>query len=89
MVIRPDGAIQAQTEPQSAAWLKESVPLRTSITVAAHMGELPAQIVMVLTGVFLLVSLGRWSAVRQGRRKAHTLGRRGGRHDARRRQRSV
>ena len=25
--------------------------------MAAHMGELPAQIVMVLTGVFLLVSL--------------------------------
>lgn len=89
MVIRPDGAIQAQTEPQSASWLKESVPLRTSITVAAHMGELPAQIVMVLTGVFLLVSLGRWSAVRQGRRKAHTLGRRGAPQELRRPRKSA
>lgn len=63
MVIRPDGSIQAATAPQSAAWLVETVPLRTAITPAARMGEGPAKTVMVSTLVLLIASFGRWTAL--------------------------
>ncbi len=58
VVIRPDGSIQASTKPQTAAWLAESVPLRTSITPAARMGEIPADVVMIATVVLAIASLG-------------------------------
>lgn len=66
MVIRPDGSVQASTPPQSAAWMVETVPLRTSITPAAHMGEIPARTVMIAALVLLVASFGRWTAMPRG-----------------------
>lgn len=57
-IIRPDGSVQASTAPQTAAWLAESVPLRTSMTPAAKLGEAPTIFVMLATGVFTVLSLG-------------------------------
>lgn len=37
--IRPDGGVVAQTGRQVPAWLVEELPLRTSLTPAARMGE--------------------------------------------------
>lgn len=56
-VILPDGRMKATTDPQSAAWLADSVPLRTSITKSAELGELPAQVVMGATGVYGVFAL--------------------------------
>ena len=58
MIIRPDGSILAQTEPETSAWLAESVPLRTSITWAARLGEAPARLVMLAIVVLSIASLG-------------------------------
>lgn len=57
VVIRPDGTIQAATEPQTADLLVESVPLRTSMTLTAIMGDAPAQIIMVMTGLWVFACL--------------------------------
>lgn len=58
VMIRPDGSILAQTEPQSSAWLAESMPLRTSMTLAARLGELPAHAVMVAVIVLAIAAIG-------------------------------
>lgn len=57
VVIRHDGTIQASTEPQTADLLVESVPLRTSMTPAATMGDIPAQTIMVMTGLWVFACL--------------------------------
>ena len=56
-MILPDGRMKATTDPQSAAWLADSVPLRTSITKTAELRELPAQVVMGATGVYGVCAL--------------------------------
>lgn len=47
-VIRPDGALFAVTEVQTADYLVASVPLRTTLTPAAVMGTVPANLVTIL-----------------------------------------
>lgn len=57
VVIRPNGGIQAKTGRQTAGYLVESLPLRTTLTLSARMGEWPAWIVMSLCAFFTFVSV--------------------------------
>lgn len=56
-IIRPDGALQKVTDKQVADTLYAKVPLRTSLTPAAVMGEYPAFVYMGVTLLFGFVSL--------------------------------
>ena len=57
-VIRPDGSVMSMTGRQTAEYLVDSVPLRTSLTATARMGSWPAWIVMGATATFTVLTLG-------------------------------
>ena len=59
-IVRPDGSVYAQTKEQTADFLVASVPLRTSLTPSARMGEAPANTAMVLGGALAAFSLGAY-----------------------------
>ncbi len=66
VVVRPDGGVIAQSGKQVAASLVATVPLRTSLTPAAKMGEFLDWTVIVVTVVLALGSGGASIALRRG-----------------------
>jgi len=58
-VIGPDGGVVAQTGLFTAEQMIEELPLRTSITLAARLGEWPGMFVSALTAVLLVAGLTR------------------------------
>ena len=59
-IIRPDGSVYAQSAAQTADFLVASVPLRTTLTPSAKMGELPARLAMGLGLGLAACSLGAY-----------------------------
>ncbi len=57
-VVRPDGSIYKITQMEEPASLVADLPLRTSITLSAKMGEFPAYLVMITGTLLAAGSLG-------------------------------
>ncbi|MCI1641143.1 MAG: apolipoprotein N-acyltransferase [Actinomyces sp.] len=68
LIVRPDGSVIAESGKQVATFLTGEVPLRTSLTLAARMGDFPDWLVIVLT-VALAVGSGG-ASIALGRRSA-------------------
>ncbi|WP_243442543.1 apolipoprotein N-acyltransferase [Schaalia vaccimaxillae] len=62
-VIRPDGQIQAMTQPQSAEYLVAQVPLRTSLTLTTQMGHWPGLAVQCATALLVVCAM-TWRALK-------------------------
>lgn len=58
LIIRPNGSVQALTAPETADFIVGQVPLRTTITPAARMGEIPAYFVMLMSATVVFISIG-------------------------------
>ncbi len=66
-IVRPDGSVVASVAKQTAGHIVADLPLRTSMTVAARMGEIPAWIVI---GAFVTLTLMSLGALLISRRKS-------------------
>lgn len=57
VIVRPDGSVVAESGKQEAASLTAAVPLRTSLTLTARLGTVPADVAMGATGALALAAL--------------------------------
>lgn len=69
-MVRPDGSVLSQTEVQEAARLVETLPLRDVITPSAALGELPAQLIMIVGLLLSATSIGAYAYGQTLRRSA-------------------
>ncbi len=65
-IISPNGSLMSRSTLFTPQTLVTSVPLRTSITVADHLGGWP-ELVLVVLGALGVLSAVRWSQTRPGR----------------------
>ncbi len=65
-IISPNGSLMSRSTLFTPQTLVTSVPLRTSITVADHLGGWP-ELVLVVLGALGVLSAVRWSQTRLGR----------------------
>ena len=56
-IVRPDGGVLQESELLVPAHINGQVPLRTTITPAAELGSLPAQVTMALAALLLLIGV--------------------------------
>ena len=75
-VISPAGSLLSRSTLFTAQSLVTAVPLRTSVTVADHLGDWP-EFVVVALGALGLLSAVRWPRTRLGRAAGRVSVRRG------------